>query len=44
MLANPVVVEIGKDIMMEWNISKTGGSDIEYIWAFVPSQSINNHR
>ena len=44
MVANPVVVEIGKNIMMEWNISKTAGSDIEYMWAFVQSQSINNHR
>lgn len=43
MLAIPVGVEIGKNIMMEWNISKTAGSDIKYIWASVQSQSINNH-
>ena len=44
MLVIPVVVEIGKNIMMEWNINKTAGSDVKYIWAFVQSQSINNHR
>ena len=43
MLANPVSVEIGKNIMMEWSISKTAGSDIKYTWAFVQFQSINNH-
>lgn len=37
---NPVVVETGKNITMQWRINKTVGSNINYIRAYAQLQSL----